>query len=155
VINFEQAPLGPRLTEWIEAGVVCKLAHPPTQTKAVGRIVFFPNLGTAHKGLACAMAMEPIPVEIRFASAVSSATVVLWGSTGCAARLEAFNASGQLIDHAGVDVVPRRKAPGDPVPFFELKVSAPGIAFVRFSGPRPGEFLAADEVRYTPMETAP
>jgi hypothetical protein len=31
-----------------------------------------------------------------------------------------------------------------------LTVRGPEIAFVRFSGPRAGEFLAADEVRFTP-----
>jgi hypothetical protein len=45
--------------------------------------------------------------------------------------------------------VPGRKAPADPVPFFELTVKAPSIAAIRFSGPRDGEFLAADAVRFT------
>jgi hypothetical protein len=35
------------------------------------------------------------------------------------------------------------------VPFFRLTVRAPAIAAIRFSGPRNGEFLAADEIRYT------
>ena len=35
------------------------------------------------------------------------------------------------------------------VPFFELTVKAPDIAAIRFSGPRNGEFLAADEIRFT------
>jgi len=45
--------------------------------------------------------------------------------------------------------VPGRKVPGDPIPFVQLTVKAPAIAAIRLSGPRNGEFLAADEVRYT------
>jgi hypothetical protein len=48
--------------------------------------------------------------------------------------------------------VPGRKAPGDPVPFLQLTVKAPAIAAIRFSGPRNGEFLAADEIRITTVD---
>jgi hypothetical protein len=41
--------------------------------------------------------------------------------------------------------------PEDPIPTFELTVKAAEISYVRFSGPRKGEFLAADEVRFTPL----
>jgi hypothetical protein len=150
VIDFEQATVGARLTEWVEKGVTFKLAHVPTQTKAEGKITFFPHFGDDHKGILNAMAMEPIAVEARFPSAVSAVTLVLWGSTGCAARLEALNSAGETIDAVGLEVIPRRTSPEDPVPLFELKVSKPGIVAVRFSGPRAGEFLAADELRFTP-----
>ena len=150
VVDFEQAKTGDRQAEWVEQGVTFKLAHAPVQTKAVGKITFFPHVGTGHKGILNAMAMEPIAVEARFPGVVSAVTLVLWGSTGCAARLEAFNAQGESIEVVGLDVIPRRSAPDDPVPFFELKVSKPGIASVRFSGPRAGEFLAVDELRFTP-----
>jgi hypothetical protein len=113
-------------------------------------MVFFPHLGSGRIGLLNAMAMEPIPVEARFPTPVTSVTLVLWGSTGCAARLEAFNGEGKLVDTAVLAPIPRRAAPGDPEPLFELTLRAPEIAFVRFSGPRAGEFLAADEVRFTP-----
>jgi hypothetical protein len=33
-----------------------------------------------------------------------------------------------------------------------MTVSAERIAYIQFSGPREGEFLAADEVRFTPIE---
>ena len=150
VVDFEGGEVGKRLTEWDEKDVVFKLSHPPTQTKASGRMVFFPHLGSGRIGILNAMAMEPIPVEARFPTPVSSVTLVLWGSTGCAARLEAFNGEGELVDTAVLDPIPRRAAPGDPEPLFELTLRAPEIAFVRFSGPRAGEFLAADEVRFTP-----
>jgi hypothetical protein len=150
VVDFEQAKEGTRLTEWVEQGVTFKLAHAPEQTKAAGRITFFPHLGTGHKGILSAMAMEPIAVEAKFPGPVSAVTVVLWGSTGCAARLEALNAEGEVIASSGLDVIPRRKTPAEPVPLFELKVSKPGITAIRFSGPRAGEYLAADEVRFTP-----
>jgi hypothetical protein len=57
-----------------------------------------------------------------------------------------------VIDHASVAAVPGRKAPGDPVPFFQLTVKAPAIAAIRLSGPRNGEFLAADELRFTTVD---
>ncbi|HYD84068.1 MAG TPA: hypothetical protein VEA63_08435 [Opitutus sp.] len=149
VIDFEQAEVGKRTTEWVEQGVVIKLAHAPTQTKAPGRVVFFEHHGTGRRGVLSAMAMEPIPVEMSFPRAVSAVTLALWGSTGCAARVEALDAAGNVVDHAEVEPVPRRKAPGEPVPVFELTVRGKEIARVRFSGPRAGEYLAADAVRFT------
>ena len=149
VIDFEQAEVGARPTEWVEKDVVFKLSRAPAQTKAQGRMVFFPHLGSGRKGILNAMASEPIPVEVRFPSPVTSVTLLLWGSTGYAARVEAFNAQGEKVDSAAVDVVPRRAAPADPEPLFELTVRAPEIAYVQFSGPRAGEFLAADEVRFS------
>jgi hypothetical protein len=150
VVDFEQAAIGKPVSTWTEKGVVFALAHAPTQTKAQGRVTFFPHLETRHKGILCAMAAEPIPVEARFPGAVSAVTIVFWASTGCAARLDAFDQEGRLLNEALLPVAPSRTDPGEPVPFFELSVHAPGIAFVRFSGPRAGEFLAADEVRFEP-----
>jgi hypothetical protein len=150
VIDFEQAEVGTRHTEWVEQGVTFKLAHAPVKTKAAGRLIFFPHLGSGHKGILNAMAMEPIPVEARFPNPVSSVTLVLWGSTGCAAQLEALNAAGEIIERVGLDVIPKRTSPGDPEPFFDLSVAKPGIVAVRLSGPRGGEFLAIDEIRFSP-----
>jgi hypothetical protein len=150
VVDFEHAEIGQRLTEWVEKEVTFKLSRAPSKTKAAGRMVFFPHLGSGRKGILNAMAMEPIPVEVRFPGSVSSVTLVLWGSTGCAALVEAFDGHGELVDRAALPAIPRRVSPGDPEPQFELTVRAADIAFVRFSGPREGEFLAADEVRFTP-----
>jgi hypothetical protein len=80
--------------------------------------------------------------------------VVFWGSTGCPARLEAFDSEGKLLDKSSLDAVPARKVPGDPVPTFELMVKGTNIAYVQFSGPRAGEYLAADEVRFVPRAMA-
>jgi hypothetical protein len=55
------------------------------------------------------------------------------------------------LDKKSVDAVPGRKAPGDPVPFITLTVQGAAIAYVNLSGPRNGEFLAADEVRFMPL----
>ena len=151
VIDFEQATIGKPMTNWVEKGVVFTLAHEPKQSKAAGRVMFFPHLATNHKGILCAMATEPIPVQATFPKGAASVTLVLWGSTGCTALLEAFDKNGQIVDKAAVAVVPGRTKPEDPVPSFELTVKAPEIAYVRFSGPRKGEFLAADEVRFTPI----
>ena len=100
------------------------------------------------------MADDPIPVQARFPNGATSVTLVLWGSTGCAARLEAFDKDGKLVDQASLDVIPGRKAPGDPIPTFELTVKGTAIDHIRFSGPRIGEYLAADELRFTPLTPA-
>jgi hypothetical protein len=136
---------------WTEKGVVFGLASEPTHSKAKGRITFFPHLATNHKGILNAMANEQaIPVQARFPHGASSVTLVLWGSTGCPAKLEAFDSNDKLVDSAAVASVPGRKTPADPVPLFELSVKAPAIAYIRFSGSRNGEFLAADELRFVP-----
>jgi hypothetical protein len=148
VIDFEQAEIGKPMTNWVEKGVVFALAHQPRQSKAAGRVIFFPHLATGHKGILCAMATEPIAVQAALPKLASSVKLVLWGSTGCPALLEAFDKSGTLVDKASVPSVPGRGKPEDPIPMFELKVTAREISLVRFSGPRSGEFLAADELRY-------
>jgi hypothetical protein len=66
--------------------------------------------------------------------------------------LEALDKNGSVVDKAELSAVPGRKAPADPVPFVQLTVQAPAIAAIRISGPRNGEFLAADEIRFTPLE---
>jgi hypothetical protein len=95
---------------------------------------------------------QAIPVQAKFPSPASAVTLVLWGSTGVPALVEALDQNGAVIDKASLSAAPARKAPGDPVPFFQLSVKAPAIAAIRFSGPRNGEFLAADEIRYTPAK---
>ena len=115
-------------------------------------LMFFTHLTNGHKGIGCAMANEPIPVRATFPKPVSSVTVALWGSTGTPALLEAFDAEGKVVNRAGLESVPGRKAPGDPVPIVTLTVSAARIAYIQFSGPREGEYLVADEVRFTPAE---
>ena len=153
VIDFEQAEIGKPIPEWTEQGVVFKLAGPPTQSKAVGRIMFFPHLETKRKGILNAMATEQsIPVLATLPKAASSVTLVLWGSTACPALVEALDKNGAVVDKASVAAVPGRKAPGDPVPFVELTVNASEIVAIRFSGPRDGEFLAADEMRFSTIQ---
>jgi hypothetical protein len=149
VIDFEQAEIGKPVPEWSDKGVVFRLAGPLTLSKAIGRVMFFPHLATNHKGILNAMATEQaIPVQAMFPGSVSAVTVVFWGSTGCPALLEALDEHGDVVDTASVAAAPGRKAPADPVPFFQLSVKAPAIAAIRFSGPRNGEFLAADEIRF-------
>ena len=153
VIDFEQAEIGKPRPTWTEKGVVFELAGPLTQSKATGRIMFFPHLATNRKGILNAMATEQaIPVQATFPNSATAVTLVLWGSTGCPALLEALDKNGEVVDKASVAAVPGRKAPADPVPFFQLTVKAPEIAAIRFSGPRNGEFLAADEIRFTTVD---
>ena len=153
MIDFEKAEIGKPSPEWTEKGVVFNLAGPLNHSKAAGRIMFFPHLATNHKGILNAMATEQaVPVQAKFPKAASVVTVVFWGSTGCPALLEALDKNGEVVDKASVAAAPGRKAPVDPVPFFELTVKAPAIAAIRFSGPRDGEFLAADEIRLTTVD---
>jgi hypothetical protein len=158
VVDFENAvPLvadrkANRVPRWEEKGVVFTLAREPQHTKAKGMLMFFTHLSTGHKGIVCAMATEPIPVRATFPKPVSSVAVSFWGSTGTPAVLEAFDAEGEVIDRASLESVPSRKAPGDPVPIFTMTVRGSRIAYIQFSGPREGEYLAADEVRFTPID---
>lgn len=154
VVDFEQAEIGRPVREWVEQEVVFTLAGSPVNSRAVGRVMFFPYLPTERKGILNAMALEQaIPLQARFPTPVSSVTLVLWGSTGCPARLEAFDADGRLVAETSVASVPGRKDPAEPVPQFEMKVSAPSIASVRLAGPRNGEFLAIDELRFVPVQS--
>ena len=158
VVDFEKAvPLMPdgqanRVPRWEENGVAFTLAHEPQQTKGKGMVMFFTHLATGHKGIGSAMATESIPVRATFPKPVSSVTVSFWGSTGTPALLEAFDAEGKVVDRASLESVPGRKAPGDPVPMFKMSVKGSRIAYIQFSGPREGEYLAADEVRFIPVD---
>jgi hypothetical protein len=118
--------------------------------------MFFPHLATKHKGILNAMATEQaVPVQATFPKSASSVTVVFWGSTGCPALLEALDSNGTVVDQSSLAAAPKRADPADPVPFFDLTVKAPAgsaIAAIRFSGPRDGEFLAADEIRLTTVD---
>ena len=159
VVDFEKAsPLladgnGNRVPRWEERGVVFTLAHEPKQTKGKGMVMFFKHFSTGHKGIPSAMATEPIPVRATFPKPVSSVTVSFSGSTGTPALLEAFDGEGKVVDRASLASVPGRKAPGDPVPIFTMTVKGGRIAYIQFSGPREGEYLAADELRFTPVDS--
>jgi hypothetical protein len=136
---------------WTEKAVTFALAEPPRTSKAIGRVMFFPHLASSRKGLLNAMANEQaIPVRATFPGPVTSVAVVFWASTGCPAKLAAFDRQGKIVDTASVPAAPARQAPGEPVPTFELRVHGKAIAYVEFSGPRNGEFLAADELRFRP-----
>ena len=149
VVDFEEAEITGRWVDsWEEAGVVFTPAHAPTRSKAKAKLMFFPHIASGRKGILSAMATDPIPVRARFPGKVSSVTVVLWGSTACPARLEAYDSDGELLDQVSLEAVPGRKAPGDPIPTFEMTVEGAHIAYIEFSGPREGEYLAADEVRF-------
>jgi hypothetical protein len=153
VIDFEEAEIGKPVPVWKEREVVFTLAGAPVNSKAAGRVMFFPYLPTGRKGILNAMAHEQqIPLQARFPRAVASVTVVLWGSTGCPAKLQAFDAHDTLLAEYNVAAAPPRRAPGDPVPQFEMTVEKPGISSIRLSGPRTGEFLAVDELRFVPMD---
>jgi hypothetical protein len=149
VITFDKVETGTPIPSYKDKDVEFTLSRKPAKSKAAGRVMFFPHLKTDRKGILNAMADEPIPVEIRFPKPVSSVTLELWGSIGSAALVEAFDLDGKIVDTAKRDKVPERTGPEKPIPSFELKVKAPAIAYVRFSGAPPGGYLVCDEVRFT------
>jgi len=154
VVDFEGAEIGVPVQKWEEKGVVFTLAGPLKRTPtAKPRVTFFPHLATGHKGIVNAMASDQgVPLRVSLPGrGASSVTFVLWGSTGCPAVIEAFDANGNLVDHRSIAAVPGRKGPNEPVPFLTLTLKAPAIASVNLSGPRDGEFLAADELRFLPL----
>ena len=138
VITFDKVETGKPMPSYTDKdqGVVFALSRKPTKSKAAGRVMFFPHLKTDRKGILNAMANESIPVEVRFPKPVSSVTLVLWGSIGSAALVEAYDKDGKVVDTAKRDKVPERTGPEQPIPSFELTVKAPAIAYVRFSGAR-------------------
>jgi hypothetical protein len=153
VVGFEEAEIGAPVPKWEEKGVNFELAGPLQRTPAAKpRVMFFPHLATGRIGIVNAMATDQgVPLRMTFpGGGASSVTLVLWGSTGCPAVVEAFDKDGRLLDKRSVEAVPGRKAPGEPVPFLTLTVQGPAIAYVHLSGPRNGEFLAADELRFVP-----
>jgi hypothetical protein len=163
VIDFEQVRIVDpkndeavnRLERYVEKGIEFKLARDPERSKARGRIMFFPHTASGRKGVLNAMAAEQqIPVQVRFPRGASAVTIVFWSSTGASAKLEAFNDKEEIVARDELKVVPSRKKPEDPVPTFELKVKANDISYVEFSGPRNGEYLVADEVRFIALEAA-
>ena len=155
VIQFDKVETGKATTNYTDQGVVFALSRQPTTSRAAGRVMFFPHLKTQRKGILNAMANESIPVEIRFPKPVSRVTLVLWGSIGSAASVQAYDQAEKPVDRASRDKVPERTGPEQPIPSFELTVSAPEIAFVRFSGAQPGGYLVCDELRFTPLSEKP
>lgn len=153
-ITFDKVETGKPMASYTDQGVVFALSHQPTRSRAAGRVILFPHLKTPRKGILNAMANEAIPVEVRFPKPVSSVTLVLWGSIGSTALVEAYDQDGKVVDQASRDKVPERTGPEQPIPSFELTVKAAAITHVRFSGAPPGGYLVCDEVRFTPLANA-
>jgi hypothetical protein len=154
VLTFASAPVGKPVTQWTEGGVTFALASPPQHSRAQGRIMFFPHLKTQRQGILNAMANEQaIPMKAEIDGGASSVTLVLWGTIGSRAWLEAHDKDGKRLDRAALpDAVPQRKSPSDPIPSFELTVKAEHISYVLFGGAANGSALVADEMRYRPVK---
>src|SRR5579871_3200723 len=148
-ITFDKAETGKPMPSYTDQGVVFALAHGPAKSRAAGKVMFFPHLKTPRKGILNAMANESIPVEVRFPKPVASVTLVLWGSIGSAAVVEAYGKDDNVVDRASRDRVPERTSPEQPIPSFDLTVKASAIGYIRFSGAPPGGYLVCDEVRFT------
>jgi hypothetical protein len=151
ILTFDKVETGKPMPSYTDQGVVFALSRPPSTSRAAGRVMFFPHLKTPRKGILNAMASEAIPVEIRFSKPVSSVTLVLWGSIGSSAIVEAFDKDENAVDRASRDKVPERTGPEQPIPSFKLTVKAPSITLIRFSGAPPGGYLVCDEVQFTPL----
>ena len=149
IITFDKVETGKPMPSYTDRGVVFALSRPPSKSRAVGRVMFFPHLMTPRKGILNAMANESIPVEVRFPKPVSSVTLVLWGSIGSAALVEAYDKDDKVVDRASREKVPERSGPEQPIPSFEITVKGSAIAYIRFSGALPGGYLVCDEVRFT------
>src|SRR5918911_914263 len=145
-ITFDKVETGKPLSSYTDQGVVFALSRPPSTSRAAGRVMFFPHLKTPRKGILNAMASESIPVEVRFPKPATSVTLVLWGSIGSKAVVEAYDKDNAVVDRASRDAVPARTGPEQPIPSFELTVKASAITCVRFSGAQPGGYLVCDEV---------
>jgi hypothetical protein len=154
VLTFEKVTIGKAVPSWTAAGVTFTLASPPANSRAQGRVMFFPHLKTERRGILNAMANEQgIPVKAEIAGGATSVTLVLWGTIGCRALLEAHDKDGKLVDSATLPgTVPERKSPSDPIPSFELSVKGENIAYILFGGAPNGSALVADEMRYVPAK---
>lgn len=150
VLDLENGVPGAWISEWEEQGVWFGPARAPTKSKAKGSLTFFVRPGAEDRGILMAMADDPLPLAVRFPVPVRRVTVRLWAHTGSAARLQALDRDGEVVATAQVERVPQRTNPAEPMPRFELIVTAPGIASLRLDGPRAGEYLVADELRYVP-----
>ena len=117
VITFDKVETGKAVPSYTDKahGIVFALSRPPARSKAAGRVMFFPHLKTDRKGILNAMANESIPVEVRFPKPVSGVTLVLWGSIGSAALVEAYDKDGKVVDTAKRDKVPERTGPEKPI----------------------------------------
>src|SRR4029453_1497663 len=91
VITFDAVETSKPMPKYTDRGVEFALAHEPTRSRAVGRVMFSPHLKTPRKGILNALANESIPVEIRFPKPVASVTLVLWGSIGSAASVQGYD----------------------------------------------------------------
>src|SRR6185503_2217980 len=90
VLTFENVTVGKPTSTWTAGDVTFSLASAPQRSKAQGRIMFFPHLKTDRKGILNAMANEQaIPVKAQIKGGASSITLVLWGTVGSNAWLEA------------------------------------------------------------------
>jgi hypothetical protein len=152
VVTFANAPLGKPLSLWTAGDVTFTLASAPKRSRAQGRVMFFPHLKTDRRGILNAMANEQaIPVKAEIRGGATSVTLVLWGTVGTKAWLEAYAKEGKLLNRAALpDTVPQRKSPSDPIPSFELAVKGENIAYVLFGGAHDGGAVVADEMRYVP-----
>src|SRR5690349_15186478 len=111
VLTFADAVVGKPVETWTRGDVTFSLAAAPQHSKARGRVMFFPHLKTGRKVILNAMANgQAVPVKAEIKGAASAVTLVLWGTVGSNAWLEAHDGDGKLLDRAALPgAVPHRK----------------------------------------------
>src|SRR5215213_9693908 len=98
VVTFAAAPVGKAFPVWTAGDVTFTLASAPKRSRAEGRVMFFPHLKTDRRGILNAMANEQaIPVKAEIKGGANSVTLVLWGTMGTKAWLEAHDKEGKLL----------------------------------------------------------
>src|SRR3954454_24467908 len=115
-ITLDKVETGKPMPHYTARRAVFALSRRPEKSRAAGRVMFFPHLKTPRKGILNAMANESIPVQIRFPKPVSNITLVLWGSIGSTALLEAYDQDGKVVGRASRDKVTERTGPEQPIP---------------------------------------
>src|SRR3954467_1262752 len=93
-IAFDKVETGKPMSSYTDQGVVFALSRPPSTSRAAGRVMFFPHLKTERKGILNAMAGESVAVGVRSPKPALSVTLVLWGSIGSKAVVEAYDNDG-------------------------------------------------------------
>src|SRR5437763_180172 len=111
VLTFDKAETGKPVQSFTDRGVVFALARGSGKSRAAWKVMVFTHLKTPRQGILNALANESIPVEVRFPKPVSSVTLVLWGSIGSAALVEAHDKAGKVVDRASRERVPERTGP--------------------------------------------
>jgi uncharacterized membrane protein len=146
VVDFEEAATGQLVETWIEEGVVFTSTVP-------GGLLSFMNHSPGHRGMFEALSDIEVAIHAQLPVFATSVTIVFWGSDFQVITLKAFDNDGIIVDEV-ITGVPDAGL-GQPAILFEMTLNAPAIASIEFTGSTANGFIAADEVRITPVPAPP